>query len=102
MSAVVNSIYREPSASVADRVADLLERMTIEEKLGQMMQIDRRYVHDETHLATFHLGSLLSGGGSAPEPNDAKTWADMVDRFQRVALSTRLGIPLLYGTDAVH
>jgi beta-glucosidase len=102
MNNVTNLIYREPSAPVADRVADLLERMTIEEKLGQMMQIDRRYLHDEAHLATFHLGSLLSGGGSAPEPNDAKTWADMVDRFQRVALSTRLGIPLLYGTDAVH
>ena len=102
MSTVINPIYREPSASVADRVADLLERMTIEEKLGQMVQIDRRYLRDEAHLATFHLGSLLSGGGSAPEPNDAKTWADMVDRFQRVALSTRLGIPLLYGTDAVH
>lgn len=102
MSNVTSLIYREPSASVADRVADLLERMTIEEKLGQMMQIDRRYLRDEAHLATFHLGSLLSGGGSAPEPNDAKTWADMVDRYQRVALSTRLGIPLLYGTDAVH
>ena len=102
MNNVTNLIYREPSAPVADRVADLLERMTIEEKLGQMMQIDRRYLHDEAHLATFHLGSLLSGGGSAPEPNAAKTWADMVDRFQRVALSTRLGIPLLYGTDAVH
>ena len=102
MSNVTSLIYREPSASVADRVADLLERMTIEEKLGQMVQIDRRYLRDEAHLATFHLGSLLSGGGSAPEPNDAKTWADMVDRYQRVALSTRLGIPLLYGTDAVH
>jgi beta-glucosidase len=102
MSNVTSLIYREPSAPVADRVADLLERMTIEEKLGQMMQIDRRYLRDEAHLATFHLGSLLSGGGSAPEPNDAKTWADMVDRYQRVALSTRLGIPLLYGTDAVH
>jgi len=102
MSNVTSLIYREPSAPVADRVADLLERMTIEEKLGQMMQIDRRYLRDEAHLATFHLGSLFSGGGSAPEPNDAKTWADMVDRYQRVALSTRLGIPLLYGTDAVH
>lgn len=102
MSTVTSPIYKEPSAPVADRVADLLERMTLEEKLGQMVQIDRRYLRDEAHLATFHLGSVFSGGGSAPEPNDAETWADMVDRYQRVALSTRLGIPLLYGTDAVH
>src|ERR1035437_7211377 len=102
VSTVTSPIYKEPSAAVADRVADLLERMTLEEKLGQMMQIDRRYLRDEVHLAMFHLGSVFSGGGSAPEPNDAETWADMVDRYQRVALSTRLGIPLLYGTDAVH
>ena len=67
-----------------------------------MIQIDRRYLRDAEHIATFHIGSVLSGGGSAPEPNAPEVWADMVDRFQRVALSTRLAIPLLYGTDAVH
>jgi beta-glucosidase len=76
--------------------------MTVDEKLGQMTQIDRRYLSDESDLATYHLGSVFSGGGSAPEPNDPQTWADMVDRYQRIALSTRLGIPILYGTDAVH
>jgi beta-glucosidase len=94
--------YRDPSARVSDRVADLLACMTREEKLGQMIQIDRRYLRDAEHIATFHIGSVLSGGGSAPEPNAPEVWADMVDRFQRVALSTRLAIPLLYGTDAVH
>lgn len=94
--------YRDPSARVSDRVADLLACMTLEEKLGQMIQIDRRYLRDVEHIATFHIGSVLSGGGSAPEPNAPEVWADMVDGFQRVALSTRLAIPLLYGTDAVH
>jgi beta-glucosidase len=94
--------YRDPSARVSDRVTDLLACMTLEEKLGQMIQIDRRYLHDAEHIATFHIGSVLSGGGSAPEPNTPEVWADMVDRFQRAALSTRLAIPLLYGTDAVH
>ena len=47
-------------------------------------------------------GSVLSGGGSTPTENTPKAWADMVDRFQRAALATRLHIPLLYGIDAVH
>ena len=48
-------------------------------------------------------GSVLSGGGSAPFPNaPPSAWADMVDGFQNAALSTRLGIPIIYGIDAVH
>ena len=100
--ASASPIYRDPAATIAERVTDLLGRMTIEEKLGQMMQIDRRYLRASEDIALFHIGSVLSGGGSAPEPNDAASWAEMVDGFQRVALSTRLGIPLLYGTDGVH
>ncbi len=95
-------VYKDPSPPVGERAADLLARMTLAEKLGQMIQVDRRYLHDVEHIATFHIGSVLSGGGSAPEPNTPESWADMVDGFQRVALSTRLGIPLLYATDAVH
>ena len=95
-------IYTDPAATVAERVADLVGRMTLEEKLGQMMQVDRRYVLAPEDIARFQIGSVLSGGGSAPEPNDAASWARMVDEYQRVALSTRLGIPLLYGTDGVH
>mgnify|MGYP002775595129 FL=1 len=49
------------------------------------------------------LGSILSGGGSVPKPEASpKEWMDMVDEYQRAALSTRLGIPLIYGIDAVH
>src|SRR6185436_3900285 len=48
------------------------------------------------------LGSVLSGGDSLPDPNTASTWADVTDRYQRLAAETRLGIPLLYGVDAVH
>jgi beta-glucosidase len=56
---------------------------------------------DETPITTWKLGSILSGGGSTPAENTPEAWADMVDRFQRAALDTRLGIPLLYGIDAV-
>lgn len=48
-------------------------------------------------------GSVLSGGGSVPAPQaSAETWVDMVNDFQKGSLSTRLGIPMIYGIDAVH
>ena len=85
------------------RVADLLRRMTLAEKVGQMTQAERADVTaDPTQITTLGLGSVLSGGGSVPDPNTAEAWADMVDGFQRAALNTRLGIPLLYGVDSVH
>ncbi len=95
--------YRNPRLPVSKRVDDLLGRMTLEEKVGQMVQAERVPIStNPAQITTLHLGSLLSGGGSAPTPNTPKAWADMVDAFQRRALATRLGIPLLYGTDSVH
>ena len=76
--------------------------MTLDEKIGQMTQIERGWLRGPDDVATFLLGSVLSGGGSAPATNTPQGWADMVDGFQEAALSTRLGIPILYGTDAVH
>ncbi|CAA7401324.1 unnamed protein product [Spirodela intermedia] len=94
--------YRDAGLSVEERVEDLLSRMTLAEKIGQMTQIDRSVASPEA-LIQFAIGSVLNGGGSAPSPAaDATEWADMIDGFQRSALSTRLGIPILYGTDAVH
>jgi len=67
-----------------------------------MAQVERSYLPKPTEVARYGLGSVLSGGGSAPEPNTPKAWADMVDSYQRAALASRLAIPILYGTDAVH
>jgi beta-glucosidase len=95
--------YKDPSLSVKKRVDDLLSRMTLEEKVGQMTQTERYQVFDDaTPITTWKLGSILSGGGSTPPQNTPQAWADMVDRFQQAALDTRLGIPLLYGVDSVH
>ncbi|MCI4065965.1 glycoside hydrolase family 3 C-terminal domain-containing protein [Micromonospora sp. R77] len=93
--------YQDPTLPVATRVADLLSRMTLDEKLGQMTQAERGSV-TAADLTTYRLGSLLSGGGSAPTPNTATGWADMYDGFQRAALATPLAIPMIYGVDAVH
>lgn len=94
--------YQDPSLPVATRVADLLSRMTLDEKIGQMTQVERSALQSESDIATYRLGSILSGGGSAPPNNTATGWADMYDNYQRIALSTPLGIPIIYGVDAVH
>ena len=81
----------------------LLGQMTLEEKVGQMTQAERGAVTgDPSLVATWRLGSVLSGGGSTPTPNTPEAWADMVDAFQAQALRTRLQIPLIYGVDSVH
>jgi beta-glucosidase len=95
-------IYLDPNAPIPDRVADLLSRMTLDEKIGQMTQIERSSLQNDQHIADYLLGSLLSGGGSAPNPNTPQSWADMVDGYQSIALTNRLGIPIIYGVDAVH
>ncbi|WP_211588964.1 glycoside hydrolase family 3 N-terminal domain-containing protein [Allorhizocola rhizosphaerae] len=93
--------YHDPTLPVPTRVDDLLSRMTLDEKIGQMTQAERGSVTN-ADITGFRLGSLLSGGGSAPSPNNATSWANMYDGFQNAALATPLGIPLIYGSDAVH
>lgn len=94
--------YLDGHRSVKDRVDDLLKRMTLDEKIGQMTQIERQAPANPADIATYGIGSILSGGGSVPTPNTPQAWADMYDSFQRTALSTRLRIPMIYGVDAVH
>ncbi|TQL69390.1 beta-glucosidase [Nocardioides albertanoniae] len=95
--------YKNPRLSTEKRVDDLLARMTLAEKVGQMAQAERvDVVDDPGQIAELGLGSVLSGGGSVPDGNTPEAWADTVDAFQEQALSTRLGIPLLYGVDSVH
>ncbi len=96
-------IYLDPNASINDRVNDLLSRMTLDEKIGQMTQADNNAVGNLDDLKTYFLGSILSGGGSDPvSGNTALDWANLYDSFQEKALQTRLMIPIIYGIDAVH
>ncbi|MDT4914198.1 MAG: beta-glucosidase [Pseudonocardiales bacterium] len=95
--------YENAALPIPQRVADLLGRMTLAEKVGQMTQAERASIDsDPSIIASDNLGSVLSGGGSVPTPNTPTAWADMVDRYQRAALQSRLHIPILYGIDTVH
>ncbi|MER6410056.1 glycoside hydrolase family 3 N-terminal domain-containing protein [Streptomyces humidus] len=94
--------YLDSRLPVRKRVADLVSRMSLEEKAGQMTQAERGAVGEGADVATYELGSLLSGGGSTPTPNTPAAWARMTDGFQLRARATRWQIPLIYGVDAVH
>ncbi|MFF3144433.1 glycoside hydrolase family 3 N-terminal domain-containing protein [Streptomyces sp. NPDC057927] len=94
--------YLDPKLPVKKRVADLVSRMSLEEKAGQMTQAERGALTAQGDIATYDLGSLLSGGGSTPTPNTPEAWAKMIDAFQLRAQATRFQIPLIYGVDAVH
>lgn len=82
-------------------VESLVQQMTLAEKIGQMTQPEKNSITPED-VTKYFIGSVLSGGGGNPEPNTPEAWAGMVHGFAEAALQTRLGIPLVYGVDAVH
>jgi beta-glucosidase len=90
-------------SSFDPRVNALLATMTLDEKVGQMTQPDQSYLKSDADIAKYYLGSVLSGGDSDPkEGNSLEAWTNLIDRYQKRSLETRLAIPLLYGVDAVH
>ena len=93
--------YTDTSQTLESRIEDLLARMSLDEKIGQMTQVEKNSI-TPGDITKYFIGSILSGGGGAPEENTPKGWYAMVDGFQNEALATRLQIPILYGVDAVH
>ena len=91
----------DSSQSVEARVEDLLKRMTLDEKIGQMTQVEKNSIQPGD-ITKYFIGSILSGGGGSPNENTAQGWYAMVEGFQQEALATRLEIPIIYGVDAVH
>lgn len=93
----------KPLMSYDAGARELLAKMTLDEKIGQMTQAEQDALQNVEDIEKYFLGSLLSGGGSDPKAgNSLQAWTDMYDGYQRHALKTRLAIPLLYGIDAVH
>ncbi|HEX3145652.1 MAG TPA: glycoside hydrolase family 3 N-terminal domain-containing protein, partial [Pyrinomonadaceae bacterium] len=98
--------WAQPSTrpfSFYDQAArQLLARMTLAEKIGQMTQGEQNSMR-EGDIEKYSPGSLLCGGSSDPKAgNSLEAWTDLYDGFQRQALKTRLAIPILFGVDAVH
>lgn len=93
-------------AAGCSSAADCLSKMTLDEKIGQMTQANKDALISTSDISTYFLGSLLSGGGEGPNsPSSGGTatqWANMYDSYQNIAVQSRLGIPLIYGVDAVH
>jgi len=100
--------YEDASFPAASRVDDLLGRMTLAEKVGQLAQVHVAKLNTEIVIDKVFkqeaVGSILSGGGESPGPgSDPTAWAEGINSIQKAALErSRLGIPILYGADAPH
>lgn len=120
-------LYLDPRAPIPARVDDLLRRMTLQEKIGQMDQIVVGALRDRVNPADGHChnsggnadplqpncldavlaknltGSILAGGTDNPPGNTGKDWAEWYNTIQRFAIEhSRLHIPVVFGVDAVH
>jgi beta-glucosidase len=94
--------YKNTSLPIEKRVDDLVSRMTLDEKIGQMTQADHASLKSASDVDTLFLGSVLSGGDSEIPDVSPRGWAAHTELLQKRALATRLAIPLIYGIDAVH
>ncbi|MEE4279131.1 MAG: glycoside hydrolase family 3 protein [Halieaceae bacterium] len=91
-------------ADIAARAEDILSKLNVEQKIGQMTQPERMACSPE-EVERFHIGSILSGGGSAPGANRPADWVAMNDAYWRASMATgagRVPIPIMYGIDAIH
>jgi beta-glucosidase len=92
------------TASGEARVRALLARMSVEQKVGQIIQADIASVTPED-VRKYHLGSVLNGGNSGPGGNDlapARDWLALADAFYAASMESAPAIPIMWGTDAVH
>jgi beta-glucosidase len=96
-----------PDPAIESRIKALLAKMSVEDKVGQMVQADIKYVTPDD-VREYRLGSVLAGGNSKPPEQPypvASQWQALSDAFYRASMDTsrgRLAIPVLFGIDAVH
>jgi beta-glucosidase len=97
-----NALYKQASVPIDSRVDDLLSRMTLDEKIGQMALEDKNSLKKTVDISRYNLGGVLSGAGAKPSENTPAGWLAMISAMKQQARSSRLGIPLFYGIDANH
>ena len=106
--AVILSVVAYPATEADEQqVQELLSKMTLEQKVGQMIQAEIQFITPE-QVSQYAIGSVLNGGGSYPKKDKyapLSEWLDLADAYyeaSRNSQSDGSGIPLIWGTDAVH
>ncbi|PWN06227.1 glycoside hydrolase family 3 N-terminal domain-containing protein [Rhodohalobacter mucosus] len=109
---IAQALYKNPDAPIDERVEDLLQRMTLYEKIGQMTQLDITLINKTGNqrnvelveekavelIRDHHIGSFLNGEAVAPDQ-----WYEFMNRLTRIAVKeSRLEIPIIYGIDHMH
>jgi len=101
---MISMLEESNSRNTAEEVESLLSKMSLEQKIGQMVQPERMEITPE-EVRAYHIGSVLSGGGSCPGDNRPADWVEMNDAYWMASMAAdedHLAIPLLYGVDAIH
>jgi beta-glucosidase len=91
-------------SDIENKVNHLIAKMNLDQKVGQVLQVEREFITPE-EVKTYHIGSLLSGGGSTPGDNMPEDWIQMNDEFWAASMEENeqyLAIPVIYGVDAIH
>jgi beta-glucosidase len=89
---------------IENKIIQLVKRMSVEQKIGQIVQAERQFITPE-EVKKYHIGSVLSGGGSVPGDNKPQDWIKMNDEYWLASMEEddkHLAIPLIYGVDAIH
>jgi len=104
--APVNSPIRADAKTEA-RITELLGQMSVEQKVGQLVQVEIRYI-TPAQVKQYHIGSILNGGGTFPNNDKYASetdWVNVAEAFYQASMDTSggdLAIPVIWGTDAVH
>ncbi len=85
-----DALYKQANQPIEARVQDLISRMTLEEKIGQMSLVDKNSLGKEEDISRYYLGGVLSGAGAKPKTNTPQGWKDMVDGMKDQAMKSRL------------
>lgn len=102
---LTHSVKKDPV--IESKIDELLARMSVEEKVGQMIQPEIRHLTPQD-VKDYHIGSVLNGGGSVPNNNrysKAADWLAIADAYYKASMDEsdgKVAIPIMWGTDAVH
>lgn len=103
--ALTSAVKKDPA--IEARITELMAKMTLEEKVGQVIQPEIKFLTPED-VKRYHVGSVLNGGGGTPGGNKYATmqdWVKLADSYYNASVDKSdggVGIPIMWGTDAVH